>query len=155
MIGMDIPILEKEDVIEERKGEKKELNEDIKKDENAIFVVHEHDATRLHWDLRLEMEGVLKSWAVPKEPPVDEGIKRLAIQVDDHPLDYGNFEGEIPEGMYGAGTVKIWDKGKFILEEAKEDKLVFELEGKKLIGKYTLIRYKSRGEKSWLFFKIK
>lgn len=121
----------------------------------GIFVVHEHDATRLHWDLRLEIDEVLKSWAIPKNPKdVDEGMRRLAIQVEDHPLEYANFEGTIPEGMYGAGTVKIYDIGEFILEEQKESKLSFELKGKKLIGKYVLIKTKYR-DNSWLFFKKK
>jgi DNA ligase D-like protein (predicted 3'-phosphoesterase) len=120
-----------------------------------IFVVHEHDATHLHYDLRLEMSGVLRSWAVPKEPPEKEGVKRLAIQTEDHPLEYADFEGTISEGMYGAGTVRIWDKGSFFLEEEKEDKLLFELKGKRLIGKYVLIRTKFKGKDSWLFFKRK
>lgn len=120
-----------------------------------IFVVHEHDAAHLHYDLRLEMSGVLRSWAVPKEPPEKEGVKRLAIQTEDHPLEYADFEGTIPEGMYGAGTVRIWDKGSFFLEEEKEDKFLFELKGRRLIGKYALIRTKLKGKDSWLFFKRK
>ena len=120
-----------------------------------IFVVHEHDATRLHYDLRLSMGGVLRSWAVPKEPPEKEGVKRLAIQTEDHPIEYADFEGIIPEGMYGAGTVKIWDRGEFILEKEKDDEVLFELKGKKLIGKYALIKTRFRGKDSWLFFKRK
>lgn len=126
-----------------------------KKSRGNIFVVHEHDATRLHYDLRLEMGGVLKSWAVPKEPPEKEGIKRLAIQTEDHPLEYADFEGVIPEGMYGAGTVKIWDKGVFSLEKEQDDEILFELKGKKLTGRYALIRTRFRGKDSWLFFKRK
>lgn len=127
----------------------------VKDSPGNIFVVQEHDSSHLHYDLRLEMGGVLRSWAVPKEPPDREGIKRLAIQTEDHPVEYANFEGEIPEGVYGAGTVKIWDKGEFNLEEEKEDRLVFELKGKKLTGKYALIRTKFKGKDSWLFFKRK
>jgi len=121
-----------------------------------IFVIHEHDSTNLHWDLRLEIGGVLKSWAVPKQPPRTNGIKRLAIQVEDHLRSYANFQGTIPEGNYGAGTVKIWDRGKFHLIEKKSDKIEFELTGTKLKGKYVLIKtnYGANPEKSWLFFKI-
>jgi len=120
-----------------------------------IFVVHEHDASHLHYDLRLEMGGVLRSWAIPKEPPEKEGIKRLAIQTEDHPLEYADFEGTIPEGMYGAGTVRIWDRGELGIEKDKENELLFELKGRKLIGKYALIRTKFKGKDSWLFFKRK
>lgn len=120
-----------------------------------IFVVHEHDASHLHYDLRLEMGGVLRSWAVPKEPPEEEGIRRLAIQTEDHPLDYADFEGVIPEGMYGAGNVRIWDKGEFVVEKEKDNELLFELKGKRLTGKYALIKTKFKGKESWLFFKRK
>jgi len=118
------------------------------------FVVHKHSARRLHYDFRLEMEGVLKSWAVPKEPPLEYGIKRLAVQVEDHALDYADFEGEIPEGIYGAGKVEIWDSGSYDLIDIKEDKIVAELHGKKLKGKYVLVRFKGE-ERNWLFFKGK
>jgi len=116
------------------------------------FVVQKHQATHLHYDLRLEMDGVLKSWAVPKEPPTKPGVKRLAVQVEDHALDYINFEGTIPEGMYGAGTVEIWDKGTYTLKTRKENKIEFILHGSKLKGDYVLIRFR---DKNWLFFKKK
>ena len=119
-----------------------------------IFVVHEHHATYLHWDLRLEMDKVLKSWAVPKKLPTKKGVKRLAIQVDDHDLDYADFEGEIPKGMYGAGEVLIWDKGEYDLVEREKDKIVADFKGKKLKGKYALVRFKKTGENNWLFFKL-
>ena len=119
----------------------------------GIFVIQEHHATRLHWDLRLEIDGVLKSWAVPKEPPTGQGVKRLAIEVEDHPIEYATFEGEIPKGSYGAGTVAIWDSGKFVLEERNDNKLTFELRGKKLSGVYTLIHVPKMGKNSWLLFK--
>ena len=123
-------------------------------DENEkIYVIQKHDATHLHYDLRLEMNGVLKSWAVPKIPPTESGVKRLAVQVEDHPLDYANFEGTIPEGQYGAGTVEIWDKGKYVLKEKTSDKLIFEIRGNKLRGLYCLVRFK--GKENWLFFKKK
>jgi DNA ligase D-like protein (predicted 3'-phosphoesterase) len=118
------------------------------------FVVHEHHATHLHWDLRLELDAVLKSWAVPKEPPQEAGIKRLAIEVEDHPLDYIDFEGVIEEG-YGRGEVKIWDEGTFELESRSGSKIVFFLRGKKLAGKFTLLKFAKAGEKAWLFFKAK
>ncbi|MEM4625400.1 MAG: DNA polymerase ligase N-terminal domain-containing protein [Candidatus Pacearchaeota archaeon] len=118
-----------------------------------IFVIHEHSATKLHWDLRLEFQNVLKSWAVPKIPPTRAGIKRLAIQVEDHPLSYANFEGEIKEG-YGKGTVKIWDSGEYYLEEEDDKKIVFILKGNKLRGKYVLLKT-SFSKNSWIFFKMK
>jgi len=119
------------------------------------FVVHEHHASHLHWDLRLEMNGVLKSWAVPKIPPTAKGTKRLAIQVEDHPLAYAKFYGTIPEGNYGAGKVLIWDKGKYSLVEKTPKKIIVDIDGKKLKGKYALIKTSYGGKKnSWLFFKI-
>lgn len=121
----------------------------------AKFVIQEHDATHLHWDFRLEMGGVLKSWAITKKPPVKKGLKRLAIKVEDHSLSYGNFEGEIKEG-YGKGRVKIWDKGNYKLIEKSPKKIEFELNGKKLKGNYVLI-YTGYGNKKngWIFFRTK
>ena len=128
-----------------------------KKSKNPIFVVQKHKATHLHYDFRLEIEGVLKSWAIPKEPPTDESIKRLAVQVEDHSLGYENFEGEIPEGLYGAGTVETWDKGYYVPIKFQSKELIFELNGKKLRGTYCLIKLKPRisQDKNWLFFKKK
>ncbi len=119
-----------------------------------IYVIHEHHASHLHWDFRLEMDGVLKSWAVPKIPPTTKDIKRLAIQVEDHPLDYASFQGIIPEGNYGAGKVIIWDKGKYSLIEKTSNKIFIELHGKKLKGKYCLVKTNFKDKKSWLFFKL-
>jgi DNA ligase D-like protein (predicted 3'-phosphoesterase) len=116
-----------------------------------IYVIQKHAATHLHYDLRLEMDGVLKSWAIPKEPPTATGVKRLAVQVEDHPVDYANFEGVIPEGEYGAGTVEIWDKGFYNLIDRKENKLVVEIHGEKLKGTYVLVKFKNK--KNWLFLK--
>ncbi|MCR6624269.1 MAG: 3'-phosphoesterase [archaeon YNP-LCB-024-027] len=121
--------------------------------EERIFVVHRHEARRLHWDLRLEMNGVLKSWAVPKEPPTERGVRRLAIMVEDHPLEYANFQGIIPEGHYGAGKVEIWDKGTYKPIEVTDRKIVFQLNGEKLKGEYVLLKYDKSGENNWLFFK--
>ena len=120
----------------------------------AIFVIQKHQARNLHYDFRLEMDDVLKSWAVPKEPPTQIGLKRLAVQVEDHDLDYADFEGDIPEGEYGAGKVEIWDKGPYELLSRKEKKLVFMLDGEKLKGKYTLVQF-GKVEKNWLFFRAK
>ncbi|MFI5294781.1 MAG: DNA polymerase ligase N-terminal domain-containing protein [Thermodesulfovibrionales bacterium] len=120
----------------------------------SIFVVHEHHAKRLHFDLRLEMAGVLKSWAVPKGPSMNPAEKRLAVMVDDHPLDYAGFEGTIPEGMYGAGEVFIWDKGAFELKGGSigTGKLEIVLKGKKLKGMFVLARMSGK-EKDWLLIK--
>jgi DNA ligase D-like protein (predicted 3'-phosphoesterase) len=118
----------------------------------ARFVIHRHQATHLHWDLRLEMDGVLKSWAVPKEPPSGQGIRRLAVQVEDHPLDYISFQGQIPEGEYGAGTVEIWDRGTYELQKREAGKVEFALHGEKLKGGYILIH---TGGENWLFMKRK
>ena len=125
------------------------------------FVVHEHHASRLHYDFRVEVTGVLKSWAVPKGPSMNSADKRLAVMVEDHPLDYGEFEGIIPEGHYGAGPVLIWDAGKFEPEGDPEEalekgKLTFSLEGKKLRGSFSLVLMKGRGTgKDWLLIKGK
>jgi DNA ligase D-like protein (predicted 3'-phosphoesterase) len=118
------------------------------------FVIQRHDASRLHWDFRLEIDGVLKSWAVPKEPPTRPGLRRLAVAVEDHDLDYIDFEGVIPEGEYGAGTVEIWDSGTFELESRKPEKIVFELRGEKMKGRYTLVHFTEKAE-NWLLFKSK
>lgn len=126
------------------------------KKEDLTYVIHKHDATNLHYDLRLELGGVLKSWAVPKKPSKNPSKKRLAVQVDDHDLDYADFEGEIPEGQYGAGTVEIWDSGTYDLLERTEDKYKIDIHGDKLKGTYVLIRTKFKGDKkNWLFFKKK
>ena len=129
----------------------------IKKSKGKIFVIHKHDATNLHWDLRLEMQGVLKSWAVPKEPPKSKGVKRLAIQVEDHPLGYATFKGRIPEGLYGAGTVEIWDNGTYELKNKDDKKIEFKMNGKKMKGNYVLVKtkYGNKPGKSWLFFRTK
>ncbi|MBI4331217.1 MAG: 3'-phosphoesterase [Chloroflexi bacterium] len=119
---------------------------------NLHFVVHLHQASHLHWDLRLEMDGVLRSWAVPKEPPLEPGIRRLAVQVEDHPLDYMDFQGVIPEGEYGAGTVEIWDNGKYELQKRESEKIEFALEGGRMEGGYVLIHTKG---KNWILLKRK
>jgi DNA ligase D-like protein (predicted 3'-phosphoesterase) len=123
------------------------------KGDNRIYVIQKHAATHLHYDLRLEMDGVLKSWAIPKEPPTMPSVRRLAVEVEDHPVEYANFEGTIPEGEYGAGTVEIWDRGTYRLLERKEDKLIVEINGNRLSGVYVLMRFKDK--KNWLFFKKK
>ena len=138
--------------------------------EKLRFVIQKHDASHLHYDFRLEMEGVLKSWAVPKGPSTDPDVKRLAMMVEDHPYDYRNFEGIIPSG-YGAGTVIVWDEGFYELADANgkdkktqdkelrkgiySGKLHIVLHGKKLKGEYTLVKTHGRGENAWLLFKIK
>lgn len=122
-----------------------------------IFVVQKHRATQLHYDFRLEADGVLKSWAVPKGPPMDPEVKRLAMQVEDHPVDYADFEGVIPEGEYGGGTVMVWDYGVYAPENVKKvsdglkkGDLKFVLLGKKLKGSFVLVRTRDR---QWLLIK--
>ncbi len=123
------------------------------------FVVHEHHAKRLHYDFRLEIAGVLKSWAIPKGPSMNPSDKRLAVMVEDHPLEYGEFEGIIPEGHYGAGPVLIWDSGEFQPEGdsecgLKKGRLSLTLIGNKLKGNFSLILMKGRGSgKDWLLIK--
>ena len=124
-----------------------------KKEKKLIFVVHKHFARNLHYDLRLEMNGTLASWAVPKEPPIEKNVKRLAIQVEDHSLNYADFEGEIPEGNYGSGKVEILDNGNYELKYADSKKIEFILHGKKLKGNYVLIKT-SYVKNGWLWFKV-
>ena len=123
----------------------------------SIFVVQKHAARNLHWDLRLELDGVLLSWAIPKGPSPNQADKRLAMKTEDHPLEYAEFEGVIPEGEYGAGAMIVWDRGVWIpLEDPKEGlekgKLLFELRGHKLLGNWTLVKTK-QAPNSWLFIK--
>jgi DNA ligase D-like protein (predicted 3'-phosphoesterase) len=121
-----------------------------------IYVIQKHNASHLHYDLRLEMDGVLKSWAVPKEPSANPAVKRLAVAVEDHPLGYEKFSGIIPEGEYGAGTVEIWDQGTYQLLEKSDKAYSLEISGKKLQGMYYLVKLKPGEDiKNWLFFKKK
>lgn len=128
---------------------------------NLIFVVQKHHARNLHYDLRLEYNGALKSWAVPKGPSLNPADKRLAVEVEDHPIDYAGFEGEIPKGEYGAGQVIVWDKGRWIpaanpAAAFKKGHLDFELKGKKMNGRWTLVRMGKAGPKNnWLLIKQK
>jgi len=126
-----------------------------RKGEAPIFVVQRHDARRLHYDFRLERDGALASWAVPKGVPLEPGEQHLAVHVEDHPLDYATFEGEIPKGSYGAGTVEIWDKGTYeLLEEKRNGGLTVRLNGKKLKGTYALVpAHLSGDEKNWLILR--
>ena len=123
--------------------------------ETKTFVVQEHSARRLHYDLRLEKEGVLKSWAVPKGIPQKPGEKRLAVETEDHPLAYAKFEGIIPKGQYGAGSVRIWDKGSYTVKAWKGDEVEFTLNGEKLHGRYVLVKLKKAAGNDWLLLKVK
>ncbi|MGE5832672.1 MAG: non-homologous end-joining DNA ligase [Methanomicrobiales archaeon] len=121
--------------------------------EGNAYVVHEHHARHLHYDLRLEREGVLKSWAVPKGVPEVTGERHLAVETEDHPLEYRTFEGTIPEGEYGAGTVSIWDAGTYDTLAWTEGKIEVVFHGKRLSGRYALIRFRRPGKKDWLLIK--
>ena len=145
----------------EPKGEIKKSNSEL------IFVVQKHAASHLHYDFRLEMNGVLKSWAIPKGPSMDPEHKRLAIMVEDHPYDYKDFEGTIPDGNYGAGNVIVWDQGTYtpankdykgdvetqLQSELEKGHLSFILNGKKLIGEFALVKFKSKQDTTWLLIK--
>ncbi|WP_067076647.1 DNA polymerase ligase N-terminal domain-containing protein [Methanoculleus horonobensis] len=130
------------------------------------FVIQKHDATTLHYDFRLEADGVLKSWAVPKGPSMSPKEKRLAVPTEDHPLDYAGFEGVIPEGSYGAGTVLVWDRGTYqnltekvgkrieVAEAIRRGHVSFRLEGEKLRGGYALTRFRTGKGEAWLLVKM-
>lgn len=145
---------------ERKKGKKH------KKSEQLIFVIQQHDATSMHYDFRLEIDGVLKSWAIPKGPSTNPHDKHLAIETEDHPLEYAQFEGVIPEGQYGAGPVLIWDTGTYedlkemqgkdvsMSQMYKNGKIEVFLHGEKLVGAYALIKTKGMGDNKWLFFKM-
>ena len=138
-----------------------------KSKKQLTFVIQRHDASRLHYDFRLEAEGVLKSWAVPKGPSLNPADKRLAMMVEDHPVSYGTFEGVIPEGNYGAGFVDIWDHGTYepvneksevisekdFLKDMESGSIKFRMKGRKLKGEFALVRMKGREENSWLLIK--
>ena len=130
--------------------------------QRARFVVQKHAASTLHYDFRLEIDGVLKSWAVTKEPSADASVKRLAVRTEDHPLEYADFEGDIPEGEYGGGHMDLWDQGTWIAEEPavtalRRGRLKFELKGRKLKGRWALIRMgnaSTRKKDLWLLMKV-
>ncbi|SDH54879.1 bifunctional non-homologous end joining protein LigD [Chryseobacterium taeanense] len=157
-------------------NEKRKFNETTepegktkKSKDKLIFVIQRHAASRLHYDFRLEMDGVLKSWAVPKGPSLDPKDKRLAMMVEDHPYDYKDFEGNIPEGNYGAGQVEIWDSGTYepldqnsklsdekeLFKELHAGSLKFILHGKKLKGEFALVKMKNTEDNAWLLIKHK
>ena len=117
------------------------------------FVIQEHHASHLHYDFRLERDGVLKSWAVPKGVPEIPGEKHLAVAVEDHPLEYGTFAGEIPKGQYGAGTVSIWDSGTYDTKHWDDGKIEVTLHGNRLKGPYVLVKFKRAGKNEWLVFR--
>ncbi|MXV50663.1 3'-phosphoesterase [Pedobacter sp. HMF7647] len=147
--------------------ETSEPKAEIKKSTKKLrFVVQRHHASRLHYDFRLEMDGVLKSWAIPKGPSLNPSDKRLAMMVEDHPYDYRTFEGTIPEGNYGAGTVSVFDEGTYeplrenvdekgLLKELKQGDLKFILHGNILKGEFALVRFKNAEDNSWLLIKHK
>jgi bifunctional non-homologous end joining protein LigD len=145
----------------ERTPEPKGSGKPAKRHE-LLFVVQKHQASQLHYDFRLECNGVLLSWAVPKGPSLDPSVKRLAMKVEDHPIEYGGFEGVIPEGEYGGGTVMVWDSGTWepevldVSEALERGELKFTLHGKKLKGSWVLVRtrgFGGKGKSSWLLIK--
>ena len=164
--------MKKDDRLEEYRGKRdfsktsEPKAESARPDEKPVFVIQQHDARRMHFDFRLEVDGVLASWAVPKGPSTDPREKRLAVRTEDHPIEYAFFEGRIPEGEYGAGTVIVWDAGEYENMSEKDGKKLsmsealqaghakVRLFGKKLRGGYALIHTKMRGEdKNWLLVK--
>jgi len=137
------------------------------KKDKEIFVLQKHQASHLHYDFRLAVDGVLKSWAVPKGPSTDPDEKRLAVPTEDHPMEYADFEGVIPEGQYGGGTVMLWDAGTYkntriddngklipMKEQIEKGHITFELEGKKLKGGFSLIRFQKGKDEKWLLKKV-
>ena len=144
-----------------RFNETPEPEGNVKKSSGNSFVIQKHRATRLHYDFRLEMEGVLRSWAIPKGPSFNPAEKRLAVMTEDHPMDYGGFEGIIPKGNYGAGKVIVWDNGTYDMVDPEtpekgsaKGKLHIVLNGKKLRGEWVLVRG-SREPNQWIFFKVR
>ena len=127
----------------------------LRPDTGLRFVIQHHLASRDHYDFRLEHGGVLRSWAVPKGPSYNPADKRLAVQVEDHPLEYRHFEGTIPKGQYGGGTVMLWDEGTYAPLEFGENAIKIELKGKRLKEKWALVRMKDKGDNSWLLMKEK
>ena len=140
-----------------KKGTAEPAGGRVRKSQKLAFVIQKHAASHLHYDLRLELDGVMKSWAVPKGPSLDPSVKRLAMQVEDHPVDYAKFEGVIPEGEDGGGTVMVWDYGTYKPEETddieaalRKGDFKFTLEGEKLKGSWVLVRTRNR---QWLLIK--
>lgn len=123
--------------------------------DGPIFVIQKHAASTLHYDFRLEIDGVLRSWAVPKGPSTDPSQKRLAIPTEDHPLDYADFEGRIPDGEYGAGAVIVWDTGSYEKMKEEDDRLEVYLRGKKVFGPYALVRMDRDDDEQWLLVKMR
>jgi bifunctional non-homologous end joining protein LigD len=117
-------------------------------------VIQENHARSHHFDFRLERDGVLKSWAVPKGIPEGQRVKRLAVEVEDHTIEFGSFEGTIPAGHYGAGEIKIWDDGECEYHEWGENRIVFSLNGKRVVGKFALVRFKLPEKQKWLLFRL-
>lgn len=128
-----------------------------RKQGSLVYAIQKHRASHLHYDLRLEEGEVLKSWAIPKLPPQEENVRRLAVETEDHPLGYEDFEGVIPDGEYGAGKVEIWDRGTYRPRESSPGKRILEIKGEKLRGRYALIKLKPQNpaDKNWLLFKMK